>query len=137
MKTRLKWLDSARGIGMLLVVVGHAATSAIRNDVGWVQQLYNYIFYIHMPFLFILSGYSYQINRDRYNDIKLADFLKKKAKGLMIPYFATTLVVYLVFEVLNMIPVFGRIMTNAGYGHRSIATFLYEMLIGNNYFSIH
>lgn len=136
-RQRLQWLDTARGIGMILVVAGHAATTAIREDVNWVWQMYNYIFYIHMPFLFLLSGYSFRISRVRYEKTKFQNFLFKKARGLVLPYFATTILVYVIFELLNRMPLLGGIMERAGYGHRSMAVFLIEMLIGNNYFSIH
>lgn len=44
---RIKWLDIARGIAMLLVIIGHsAANPAIRRS----------IYSFHMPLFFILSG---------------------------------------------------------------------------------
>ncbi len=48
-KTRVQWVDTARGIGILLVIAGHTVNSAaVRGP----------IFSIHMPLFFILSAYA-------------------------------------------------------------------------------
>jgi fucose 4-O-acetylase-like acetyltransferase len=68
--TRIAWIDVARGIGILLVVLGHLETGL----------LYRVIYVFHMPFFFFLSGYVHKI-QNRY-----ADFFRKRSIHLLVPY---------------------------------------------------
>lgn len=45
---RLRWVDFARGLAMLSVIIGHEKT-------GFLKFL---IFSFHMPIFFLLSGYT-------------------------------------------------------------------------------
>lgn len=79
-KSRIEWIDILRGAMMFLVVCGHALTHK-----GIVQ----YIFSFHMPVFFIISGMTFSFNKE-WDFVK---YVKKKAKGLIIPYFALNLLV--------------------------------------------
>lgn len=68
--SRLTALDSLRGFGILLVVLGHASRS-----VGLVS----WIFSFHMPLFFIISGML-------FHERQFLDSFKKKAARLLIPY---------------------------------------------------
>ena len=46
---RVKWVDYAKGIAILLVIVGHTVTNPV---------IHGAIFSFHMPLFFILSGYT-------------------------------------------------------------------------------
>ncbi len=76
MVKRMDWLDMAKGYGIILVMVGHLCEW---TPVGSV------IYSFHIPLFFLLSGYLFSI-RDSFTD-----FLKRKAKGMLIPYFALAL----------------------------------------------
>ncbi len=60
MKERYQWIDIAKGIGILLVVVGHA--TSIYMDKGMYlksilyRNLYQYIYSFHMPMFIMISG---------------------------------------------------------------------------------
>lgn len=45
--SRIKWIDNARAIGILLVVLGHSLIPA---------SIQTYIYSFHMPLFFFLSG---------------------------------------------------------------------------------
>ena len=47
-KMRLEWVDISKGIGILLVIIGHCVY------IG--GSIHNWIFSFHMPLFFILSG---------------------------------------------------------------------------------
>lgn len=87
-KQRKAYLDIAKGIGILLVVLGH---SGIHSD-----YLIRAIYSFHMPFFFIVSGYLYS----RSESIK--DFVLKRVRSLYLPFvvvnIAGTIVYYLVFS---------------------------------------
>ncbi|WP_189260231.1 acyltransferase family protein [Pseudobutyrivibrio ruminis] len=72
-KRRL-YLDISKGIGMLLVVIGHC----VNKD----TLLHNWIFSFHMPLFFCISGYCFRL--DKYNSFK--NIMVDKAKRLLVPY---------------------------------------------------
>jgi len=57
---RIHWLDSARGIGIILVVFGHALGGLIDSPFGINQNTFRQMFFaiytFHMPLFFLLSG---------------------------------------------------------------------------------
>ena len=56
---RIEYIDVAKGIGMLLVIMGHAFPA------GRITKI---IYSLHMPLFFILSGFT--VNPDKYTDLK-------------------------------------------------------------------
>jgi fucose 4-O-acetylase-like acetyltransferase len=58
--SRVGWVDYARGLGILLVVIGHTLrglmTSGIQERAGWAVTLDEWIYAFHMPLFFALSG---------------------------------------------------------------------------------
>ncbi|KZT82998.1 acyltransferase family protein [Lactiplantibacillus plantarum] len=89
MRKRVMWIDIARGIAMLSVIVGHSLFYYVSSDVG------RYIYAFHMPIFFILSGYLYR-------EKAYAKELKGAAKNLLLPYYATCLVMIAVFFVAQL-----------------------------------
>ncbi len=57
---RLEWVDVARGIGIFLVVVGHAMRGLLATGIGVrtpvEQAVDDWIYAFHMPLFFLLSG---------------------------------------------------------------------------------
>lgn len=49
---RIEWIDVAKGIAILLVIIGHT--------VQFESLTWNLIFSFHMPVFFVLSGYTYR-----------------------------------------------------------------------------
>lgn len=81
---RLEWVDIAKGIGIILVVLGHC--------VPYGGTTFNLIFTFHMPLFFILSGYCY-VQRG------IRTTFDKKLKSLLVPfakYFLLGLVITLI-----------------------------------------
>ena len=71
LEMRDKSLDMVKGIGLLLVVLGH--TSSFLHD--WIYSF-------HMPLFFMLAGIFHK------NGKNYKEFIKKKIKTLLIPYFS-------------------------------------------------
>ncbi len=69
-------IDIAKGIGIILVVIGHCAVSDSQ------QLMRNFIYMFHIPLFFFLSGYFFKID---YTEKKVL-FVKRKIKGLWWPY---------------------------------------------------
>lgn len=59
-RARIEWVDAAKGVGIILVVIGHAIVglrdgSLIPKD-GTLAYILNLIYSFHMPLFFFLSG---------------------------------------------------------------------------------
>ncbi|MFD1421196.1 acyltransferase family protein [Lactiplantibacillus songbeiensis] len=85
MTKRVNWVDSARGIAIILVVYGHALEGTFYS-VGMNQQSYDWqhgiIYAFHMPLFFLISGFFIASWLKRQPAIAL----KQKAVALLIPY---------------------------------------------------
>ncbi len=92
MKKYYKEMDVARGIGIFLVVLGHAFPDSQFNGREFYAYIYKFIYSFHMPFFFVISGFfAYKI----YSIKNLKDygnFIYGKFKRLMVPYFSVSLV---------------------------------------------
>lgn len=75
MKERIEWIDTAKGICILLVVLTHAA-----NPLGITYPLADVLITFRMPLYFILSGLFFKT----YNGF--GDFIVRKINKLIIPY---------------------------------------------------
>ncbi len=82
MAKRIEYIDIARGIGILLVVMGH-------NDFSLISPfVYQVIYSFHMPLFFFLSGYFLDPS------VPFFDFLRKRFNSLLKPYFFTLFLIY-------------------------------------------
>ena len=125
-----KTLQIVRGIALMMVVLHHVlrANGNTRYD--------NYVYllsYIHVQTFFVISGFLYEWNKDGYRKKGIALFLKKKAKELVIPYFAWTwLLSGLVVLVKTSSPVAYGILESKGYEAKSLADLLIDPIVFNN-----
>lgn len=71
-KTRITWVDMAKGYGMILVIISH---------LGIERFGFTRIYSFHMPLFFFLSGYVF---RDKGS---FRDFFVKKIRSIVVPYF--------------------------------------------------
>lgn len=86
-KDRIVWVDILRGISMLLIVYGHIIIHCDK-----LSPLNKYIMSFHVPIFFMISGFIFSVKENT----KYKDFIWKKFKRIMIPYF--------VFGFLFLIP---------------------------------
>ncbi len=81
-KKRIAWIDISRGIGILLVVYGHALSPGI------IRYL---IYAFHMPLFFFLSGLVFRYKPDE----SWQSFIGKNARNILLPY--------LIFAILSLL----------------------------------
>lgn len=74
---RIEWIDIAKGIGILLVILGHS--------VKFGGAIHNLIFSFHMPLFFVLSGITYKQKDNK-------TFICMKLKTLIMPYIIFSLI---------------------------------------------
>ena len=85
---RIHWIDIAKGIFMLEIVQGHIFTDGVLR---W------WLYSFHVPAFFFISGYCFK------SDEKFSEFIKKKVKGIVIPYFFFSLLSIFLFALLGKI----------------------------------
>ena len=130
MKKRNELLDIMRGIGIILVVFGHAIVPEIRNNSGVYKNIYEYIYLFHMPLFFFISGYVFEINKNKYNSKK--KFLIRKAKLLIIPYLFFSLMSYAVILTCLNLNNIKDILINNGYKVYGIKRTIIQILLCYN-----
>lgn len=69
---RIVWLDIAKGIAIVLMVIGHAAIP---------HSFADFIFAFHMPLFFMASGLT-----TNWNKHKIKDFCLHKTRVLLLPF---------------------------------------------------
>ncbi len=81
-RKREQAFDIAKGIGMLAVILGHMSIP---------DKLGDFIFSFHMPLFFLINGYFLR----RKEGVSDWQYVKKKAKALLVPYVVTCVFVIL------------------------------------------
>ncbi len=95
-KNRIKYLDLARGIGILLVILGHI--SMISND------LRIYIVSFHIPLFFVVSGLLTGISEHKNGEKNLKAVIDNKKRTILLPYFIFSILdilIYIVYYLLT------------------------------------
>lgn len=85
---RVKWIDIAKGISMLLIVIGHSLGSFSGG------YLSNIIYAVNVPIFFVITGYLFQ-------ERKFKLVIKKGIRNLLIPYLFTSLLLLLFSYIRN------------------------------------
>lgn len=69
---RLSWLDILKGIGIILVVVGHIYSN---------KTIFNWLYSFHMPLFFLAAGWVYK-------EKPILIDLKRRIQTIVVPYFS-------------------------------------------------
>lgn len=92
-------IDICKGIGIMLMVLGHS---------GLPKAALDFIYMFHMPLFFFVSGYCFD---ERYLNMPVA-FIKKKVKGLWVPYVKYSLLFLLLHNLFCYLNIYS---TEYGY----------------------
>jgi fucose 4-O-acetylase-like acetyltransferase len=91
MRGRIEWVDSAKGIGIFLVVFGHSLggmiDSGMLDRIGGSAFIVRCIYVFHMPLFFFLAGMFVPRSAQR----PFHDYLLNKASVIAYPYFLWSL----------------------------------------------
>lgn len=104
-RIHVEWIDTAKVLTMMLVIIGHAhyyiiesaygGISAIDNTMSpslvkkIIDMLVGFIYYFHMPFFMCLSGMSLKLSIGNACDSGI--FVRKRAKRLLYPFIFVTM----------------------------------------------
>ncbi|WP_336961225.1 acyltransferase family protein [Sphingobium aquiterrae] len=101
---RVDWIDQLKGLGILLVVIGHVTTYA---------PLHHWIFLFHMPLFFLLSGY---LGRARAS----GEIVRSRFFSLLVPYAAFLLLVTLLDYAWGRLDGSGSLLSHHGLGGAAV-----------------
>lgn len=85
---RIDWIDCVKGIGIILVYIGHCYIPAVNG----------LIYSFHMPLFFIISGFLW--NNSKYQQMTLKDFVEKKIKAYIFPYLKMAMICFVIWGLL-------------------------------------
>lgn len=88
-KTRIGYLDIAKGIAIIFIVVGH--NGLLYNETipgGEPLRLVHFAFTFHLPVFFIASGYFFKASQELSGS-----YFKKSARSLLLPYLITCILI--------------------------------------------
>ena len=88
MKKHYAWVDVAKGIGIVFIVLGHAANTGNVKD---------YLFSFHIPMLLMLSGIVFS-TRDSF-----IEFTKSRLKRIVVPYFVFSFISIMIFKIIGIL----------------------------------
>ena len=92
--TRLNYIDFAKGIGIILVILGHISYLSDNSRI--------FIVSFHMPLFFVISGLLIYLKNEAGRDFNT--LIKLKAKRMMLPYFlysAAGILIYIVYYLIT------------------------------------
>ena len=82
---RLSWLDVLKGIGIVLVAIGHIYSN---------QTVFNWLYSFHMPLFFLAAGWVYK-------EKTILTDIKRRIQTIVVPYFSFGLLVLLYWQVIE------------------------------------
>ncbi len=105
---RIDFLDIAKGIAIILVVIGHAiqfgsGSSYYASELYLDDLLYKIIYSFHMPFFMLISGYLYYFSVKKHS---AKDIIISRIKSLLIPIFVYATLKF-ILKAINGELVFG------------------------------
>ena len=59
---RIEWLDWLKGMGIMLVIIGHSFRDEMRVVSSVADFIYSLIYVFHMPLFFAIAGYLFHLN---------------------------------------------------------------------------
>ena len=77
---RVEWIDFVKGLGMLLVIIGHCKIP---------NPYWKIIYMFHMPLFFVVTGFVYSPKKNEVDNIT---YVKSVSKKYLIPYLVFSLI---------------------------------------------
>ena len=135
-KKRMDFLDIAKGIGIILVIIGHAFRDEMRIESAFCEFVYQAVYFFHMPLFFAISGVTFGLSYQKYVKTPLL-FVKRKVLTQIVPVLAYATAMYVCFLVAFQIPMFQQALSATDYRLYSFWEYLELTAFWNNPYSVH
>ncbi len=89
MRERIKWVDTAKFLGILAIYLGHAGTV--------LGKTYVFVWYYHVPLFFFLSGCMSIYDKEK----NLGSYVIKKVKRLLLPFWAFSMIAIIGYSMAS------------------------------------
>ncbi len=83
---REKYIDIAKGIAAILVIVGHCEFTN--------ETILTWIYSFHMPLFFMINGF---FIKNSIKNLSFKDYTKKKVKTILVPYLILSIPLYITY----------------------------------------
>lgn len=134
---RIDWLDLIKGIGLILVIIGHSFRDEMRAVSSVADFIYSLIYIFNMPLFFAIAGYLYSVNYEKYIKRNCIDYFTKRVKGYIRPFIAYSLLIYVMFYVVNHISFVKTILDHTSLRIIPFKDYVLLGLEGNNPYAFH
>lgn len=135
-RERLAWLDTAKGIALLLVLFGHCFRDSMRQQSPLCAFLYDFVYAFHVPVFFFVAGMCYALGRKRYRAQSCGRGILAKLRAYMLPWFSYSVLVYLLFFTAQHLPPLARMLPD-GMPAVTPPEYLRLMLCNENPYAFH
>lgn len=126
---RIDWIDSLRGLAIIMVVLGHVLLGLrgahVLDATGVSKSLLLFLYAVHMPILFYVSGF---VSRDRLKPPRV--FLSDLIQWIVVPYVVWSIVLVAtqkLFPSATNAPVESSALLSILWAPISIYWFLYAL----------
>lgn len=137
MTDQKRYIDTARGIAILLVILGHSITEDMAAASLPALVLRTFVYSVHMPIFFFISGYLFQIKEQDYFSSPLMKYTVSKFRRLMVPYISFSIINYLILYAAALVPSISGILESHGYVCGSITDSLFQILTFQGHLDTH
>ncbi len=136
-KKRFDYIDAAKGLAVLLVIFGHTFRESMRADLAWCDVSYVVVYRFHVSLLFLLSGLGFGLAAQRYRAQSPLEFLRRKARSLLLPWLSYSVLMYIIFALIWALPPLRGMLAGSAYELISPARYLLDMLKNENPYCFH
>ena len=103
MQSRINYIDSIKGIAIILVILGHSiqygnGDSYLLNSTFFLNPFFKYIYSFHMPLFMIISGYLFY--SDKYSP---SIIIKKKLRRYILPFISYSIIALFISNYKELI----------------------------------
>ena len=133
---RIDYIDIAKGIGIILVIVGHAFRDEMRIGNPFFEFVYQAVYFFHMPLFFTVSGLTFGLSYQKYLSTPM-QFVKKRIQTQFIPVFSYASLIYICFLIAYQIPAVQQALSATGYRLYPFAEYLKLSALEDNPYAVH
>lgn len=119
-------------IGIVLVVLGHALSTLPTGSNDLCELLRTLIYLIHMPLFFVISGFLFENNINKYQNKGFKAYATSKFRVFIIPYISFTLLITLIVAIGSYVEPFQSVIRKLGSPSISIMSIVKSIVLYEN-----